>query len=185
MRISRANASIDQHEPRSQTRDALLLLGAGLAAIYAIDAATVFGSTPIAGGVLLAIAAMQACWLRAARGLHPAALVAAAALNSALVTLWLVSRTVGLPIGASGAQPVGVLDSLCAADSVAVVLLAASLAAAPARLLANATAVAQKASILLAVASLSALTGAAHAQSTPARAGAVHGVERHFFCQLL
>jgi hypothetical protein len=162
-----------------------MLLGAGLACIYAIDAATVFGSTPIAGAVLVAIAAMQACWLRAARALRPRALIASAALNLALTAVWLLSRTVGLPVGSSGPQPVGLLDALCAADSIAVVVLATSLMGTPARLASRATALLQKGSIVLAVASLSSLSAAAHAQSSPARAGAVHGVERHYFCQLL
>ncbi len=72
------------------------------------------------------LAAAQLAWgvavcRRGARGF----LAAGAALNLAVIVLWVFSRTTGLPFGpeAGGPEAVGGLDSLASADELALVIL--------------------------------------------------------------
>jgi hypothetical protein len=167
-------------------RDATLLLTAALTSIYTLDAAAVIGTLPGDAGVLLGIAALQAAWLYAARRGRRCALIAGVVLNASLVVLWLFSRTVGLPVGPGGAQPVGVLDTLCALDSVLIVALAIGLAAVPKRP-SRRLALARPLAVVFAVGSLSALhvhTSALVAGVAATASGGAGG-HYHLFCQLL
>ena len=77
--------------------------------------------------LVLGLGFVAAAAAQAASALHGARF--AVPLNLALVALWLVSRTTGLPFIAE-AEPVGVLDGLTVALELAVVGLASGLAAA-------------------------------------------------------
>jgi hypothetical protein len=172
--------------PGAEMRDATLLLAAVLASIYAIDAAASIAVAPGEGAVLLGIAGLQAAWLMAARRLRNGALLSGGALNVSLVSLWLVTRTVGLPIGTGGSQPVGVLDALCAFDSAALAALAWTLGRPSAQWPKWAAAQSRSVAIVLAVGSLAALhvLGASPQRASVTTAGEA-GHRYHFFCQLL
>lgn len=183
----RARAGEDRY---GQLRDATLLLAAVLACIYALEAANVIGIAPVQGGVLVGIAVLQAAWLIAVRSLRRDALLIGVVLNVLLVGLWVLSRTAGLPGVAGGPQPVGLLDAMCACDSIALIVLTIALfrvlgRGRPPRLAVQPLICA----VVLAVGSLSALHAHGTAGPGSLTAGVAHGAtagERyHFFCQLL
>lgn len=82
------------------------------------------------------------CWqtgwgARAYRArLSPGALVAGAGVNVSVVVVWLISRTVGMPIGPwpGEAEAIGVIDAMASLDELAIAALVASLVSTPARL---------------------------------------------------
>jgi hypothetical protein len=81
-------------------------------------------------GVLFAVAAcLQALWAAFIwrEPLHRRALLAGALLNGALIVVWAVSRTSGLPIGPDAWQPeaVGVADVISKLDELGAVILVA------------------------------------------------------------
>jgi hypothetical protein len=114
-------------------------------------------------------------------------LVAGAALNVLLVALWVASRTVGLPIGPGGPQPVGIVDGLCALDSAVTVGITLALAFRPRSGSSRWVSAQPRAlAVVLALASLSALhTHAAVAQSPALATAGPGGVHYHLFCELL
>lgn len=79
----------------------------------------------------------QTAWgVRAYRAqLSRRALVAGVWVNVAVVVIWLVSRTIGMPIGpwAGEAEAIGVIDLMASLDEVAVAAFVTSLASAPER----------------------------------------------------
>jgi hypothetical protein len=79
----------------------------------------------------------QAGWgVRAYRArLRRRALVAGAWINVAVVVVWLVSRTVGMPIGPWAGEPeaIGVIDAMASLDELTIAALVASLASAAPR----------------------------------------------------
>jgi hypothetical protein len=175
---------LEHPERAAQPGDALLLLAVALTGTYALSGAGVITRAPGLGATLLVLAAIQSSWLLGAGSLRTRALMVGAALNLGLIGVWLLSRTAGLPLGAPGVQPVGLLDLLCTIDSAAIVVLALSLAQARGGVIQLPAAVLQGVAAALAVASLSALMVSHHSGSAPARAGAA-GTPYHFFCPLL
>jgi hypothetical protein len=174
---------------RVHLRDALIVLGAVVACIYALDAAQVAAAQPLLAGVLLGIGMAEAVWvIAAARRGGRGPLAAGAAFNALLAGLWVLSRTVGLPVGSGKPLPVGVLDALCAIDTVAVAALAvaliggwsgASFGRGGSRL--------RIAAVVLATVSLAALhVHPAVGAGGPERTADGHAAPRyHFVCQLL
>lgn len=81
------------------------------------------------------------CWqtgwgVRAYRArLSRGALVAGAWVNVSVVVVWLISRTVGMPIGPwpGEAEAIGVIDAMASLDELAIAALVASLVSTPAR----------------------------------------------------
>jgi hypothetical protein len=172
--------------PHTNLRDALMLLGAVVACIYALDAATLAGFNAREAAVFVAIAGVQGAWLAAARHLRNSALVTGAGLNAALVALWVLSRTVGLPFVSGGPLPVGILDALCAVDSAAVAVIAATLALRAASPPAWSRSAPRWGAVALATASLAALHVHGSSSYPAARiAGGNAAAPYHFFCQLL
>jgi hypothetical protein len=81
------------------------------------------------------VAAAELAWAGAVVGRPgPQTTAGGVALNLGLITLWVVSRTLGLPIGpqAAVAEPVGHLDLLCTIAEVAIVVALSAFPAMPA-----------------------------------------------------
>lgn len=169
-------------DDRAEGRLALTFLTAALACIYAISGASMVGRSPGTGVALVMVAGVQAGWLALA-DIRGRLLMAGTLLNLALVAIWVLSRAVGVPGLPGGPQPVGVLDALCAFDSLVVASLASALRDRPShrstRLLQPLT----HCGIVLSVASLSAFAGG-HTQhadvGSPASAG-----PHTYYCRLL
>jgi hypothetical protein len=101
--------------------------------IHSVVIAVHFEEFWLFGALFAATTVLQAAWTVLVYGdpLNRRLLLAGAVGNAALVVVWTVSRTVGLPIGPRPWQPeaVGVVDVLSTLDEIAaVVLLAAVLA---------------------------------------------------------
>ncbi|MEV7430949.1 MULTISPECIES: hypothetical protein [unclassified Nocardioides] len=111
-----------------------LVAGTAAAGVHAAVGAAHLGDQPALGGFFLLCALGQLGWAALApAGTGPALLRAAAVGNAALVLVWAVSRTVGLPdLGplAGGTEPVGTWDLLAAGWEVVVVLACGRLLAA-------------------------------------------------------
>lgn len=89
-------------------------------------------------GVCFAVTScLQAAWsaLMYRNPLNRRLLVAGLAGNAALVVVWLISRTVGMPVGPDAWQPerVGEVDVISTLDEVGAVVLIAAVLAAPSR----------------------------------------------------
>lgn len=112
------------------------LLG-GAALLHLVSAATHVGGEwidPVGFAVVGWLQAGLAVALLVGRGRRPV-LVATLATSAAALGLWVLSRTVGLPIGshAGVVEPVGLADGVCAGLEAAAVLLSAGLLTAPRR----------------------------------------------------
>ncbi len=157
-----------------EARLALTALGAALAAIQATSGVTLLDVLPGQAAVLLAASLLQAVWLIGMRRRWSGTLAGGVALNMLLIAVWAVART---------RHPVGVLDALCAADSLAIVLVALTLARP--RSGSRAGAVLSQGAILLAVVSLAAAAGGhTHGDRPAGSAGSSVGTG-HFYCRLL
>jgi hypothetical protein len=106
------------------TRIAMNVLTCALAAVYLFSAATMLSAQPRAAGVEAAIGIVELIWIAAvALGRdRRRTFIAGAGLQLLLSVVWLVSRTAGLP--GVGRLPIGEFDLLCAADAVAIAVLA-------------------------------------------------------------
>ncbi len=178
-------------------RFAMSGLAGALGGVYVASGVTLLGRLPAMAGALIAIGVLQALWSTAAYRGSRSALVVGLLTNILLALTWALSRMVGLsPGGGGGRLPVGVLDSLCAADSLVIVALtlgawlrtrssqapAAEPESQPRRLRAGA---ASQLAILLAVLTVSALLGG-HTHTAQAKgAGASSPGHLHFYCRLL
>ncbi|MEO9322648.1 hypothetical protein ABFT23_04105 [Nocardioides sp. C4-1] len=94
-----------------------LVATAAAAGIHAAVAPAHLAESPVTGAFFLAVAAGQLAWALAAAG-HPTRVLlhAGIALQLALVALWAVTRTVGLPFGLlPEPHPVGGWDLACVA----------------------------------------------------------------------
>jgi hypothetical protein len=165
--------------------EAVLLLGAAVACIYALDAAEVIQFLPGEAAVLFGIALVQGGWLVTARRGGPRSLIAGAVLNALLVGLWAASRTVGLPIGSVGRVPVGLLDSLCAVDSTVLALLALALASRGRPRVPSWSLAAAVALSLVSVCALHAPGTSVASSGSGLRFGGAEHHPYHFYCQLL
>jgi hypothetical protein len=98
----------------------------GAAAIHLWVGVPHWREEPLFGAFFLLVGSIQGVWgLLAAGGLlGPPVYLLGAAGNSAVVLIWLVSRTVGLPLGSHPGRPeaVGLLDVAATAFEVAMVL---------------------------------------------------------------
>jgi len=161
------------------------VLAGALGGIYVAGGVTLLGQLPRLALTLILVGLLQtACAAGAHRG-GRFALGVTVLLNALLVACWLLSRTAGLSLGGGPRQPVGVLDALCAADSILILGLALC-ARAPGEPRRWWGALCQ-ASILLAVLSVSALLGG---HTHTARAAALHALrggapQTHLYCRLL
>ncbi|MHB8694616.1 MAG: hypothetical protein ACYDHH_25540 [Solirubrobacteraceae bacterium] len=175
-------ARVTSSHARDDARLGLVVVGAALAAAYAIQAAGAIDHAPALGVLFLVIAVLQAAGVAGSN--HRGARLAAAGLNLMLAAAWLLSRTAGGPLGSGGAPlPIGVLDSICALDSLVVVALALLLSAAPGSLPGTLRTRLTHFAIVLAVISLAlASSGHAHAATAIRAHGIVHYV---FFCHLI
>jgi hypothetical protein len=99
-----------------------------MAPIHAGSSGVEAAGFALSGWVQLALAALLL--VRPAR----AVLGATAGINLALVVVWIVSRTVGLPVGEGGAEHVGAADLVTVALELGAVAVAVALAARPALL---------------------------------------------------
>jgi hypothetical protein len=125
------------HKPRSRSTPTLPVLALALAsaasgAIHASVSADHFQEAFIYGAFFLAASTLQAGWAvliiyRPTRTL----LVVAAATNAAIMILWTVTRTVGLPIGPQAwrPEPIGALDATSTLLEFAIVIGAVTLLA--------------------------------------------------------
>jgi len=168
-----------------EARLALLVLGGGLAFVYATSAVTLLSRLPRTGAVLACVAALQVCWLWLLRERRAAPLVIGSTLNLALAAVWLASRTTGLPSGTSPAQPIGLLDTLCAIDSllIAAIALGLSMSTGWRRVLLSSPL--NQCAIVLTAASLSALAGG-HGHYQASRGAAADASTHHtYLCRLL
>jgi hypothetical protein len=165
--------------------EAVLLLGAAVSCIYALDAAEVIQFLPGEAAVLFGIAVVQGGWLVTARRGGRRALLGGAVLNALLVGLWATSRTVGLPIVSVGRVPVGLLDSLCAVDSTVLVLLALGLASRGRRPVPSWSLAVAVVLSLVSVCALHAPGTSVASSGSGLRFGGVSPHPYHFYCQLL
>lgn len=167
--LPRGRALHNERSPRPSTdlsaaESAVLLIGAlsivtGI--IHVGIAANDFQLSPSFTPLIAMFAAFQLGWgglavLRPSRG----ALIWGAAVNAAIVALWIMSRTVGMPIGPQPwvPEPVGVVDAI-AAVAESVVVLATSCVALAARSLLARRVVPRIAPLLLGVLFISILYG--------------------------
>lgn len=119
----------------------LLLAGllGGAAVLHLVSAATHVGSgswvDPVGFALFGWLQAGLAVALLLGRGRRPV-LVASLVTSAVTLGLWVLSRTVGLPVGshAGVVEPVGLADGVCAGLEAAAVLLSAGLLLAPRRL---------------------------------------------------
>jgi hypothetical protein len=155
----------------ADSRFALAVLGGALAGVYLIAAGQLIGHHTATAMPALGIGLVQAVWSARVLTGTSRALLAGAVVNLLLVGAWTISHTFGLT---GSPQPVGVLDAFCAADSVAIALLAGGLALAPRRLARARIGVLRvHLPILLAAASLSVLAGGHTHSSHSTEAGTV------------
>ena len=107
---------------------AVLAIAAGL--IHAVAAVTHFGEYWLFGSFFAVLAVAQVAWgALVYRGAERSLLVVGAWASAGVALLWLVTRTVGLPIGPHAGHPqtVGPLDALATLDELAIVLLVLAL----------------------------------------------------------
>jgi hypothetical protein len=107
---------------------AILAIAAGL--IHAVAAVTHFGEYWLFGLFFAVLAVAQVVWgALVYRGADRSLLAAGAWASAGVALLWLVTRTVGLPIGPDSGSPeaVGPLDALATLDELAIVLLVLAL----------------------------------------------------------
>ena len=107
---------------------AVLAIAAGL--IHAVAAVTHFGQYWLFGTFFAVLAVAQVGWgALVYRGATRSLLIAGAWGSAGVALLWLVTRTVGLPIGPHAGRPeaVGPLDTLATLDEHAIVLLVLAL----------------------------------------------------------
>jgi hypothetical protein len=170
-----ARAVVRAEERLAEGRFALSVLAGALGGVYVASGASLLGRLTASGLLLIAVGLAEAALGAAGRRFGRSALWVAATLNALLFIQWGLDRTVG-------AQPIGVLDGLCAADAMVIATLAYLCARAP-----RAGLLSQPA-ILLAVLTVSALLGghthtaAAATTSWPGGAGGAGG---HLYCRLL
>ena len=103
---------------------AVLAIAAGL--IHAVAAVTHSGEYWLFGSFFAVLAVAQVVWgALVYRGASRSVLVAGAWASASVALLWLVTRTVGLPIGPHAGRPeaVGPLDILATLDELAIVVL--------------------------------------------------------------
>ena len=103
---------------------AVLAIAAGL--IHAVAAVTHSGEYWLFGSFFAVLAVAQVVWgALVYRGASRSLLVAGAWASASVALLWLVTRTVGLPIGPHAGRPeaVGPLDILATLDELAIVVL--------------------------------------------------------------
>ena len=168
----------------TDARLALIALGATVALAYAFEGVTALGQAPALASSFVAIAVALALCLARAGG-HTGRLLAGL-LGLALAAIWLLSRTVGLPTApAWQPQPVGLLDSVCALDSLIVGVLGVVVCERqwlPARALRTPL---THTGLLLAIASLAVLASG-HSHGSALAAGRATGVAHYvLFCHLL
>lgn len=92
-------------------------LSLGAAAIHVVAAPPHYVELGDLGAGFLVAAMLQAAWARAIlRGASSRTVIAGFAINAAILAVWVVSRTIGLPIGpmAGLAEPVGFPDGAAA-----------------------------------------------------------------------
>jgi hypothetical protein len=146
---------------------AVLAIAAGL--IHAVAGVSHFAEYWLFGAFFALLALAQIAWgALVYRGASRSLLVAGAAGSAAVALLWLVSRTVGLPIGPHAGSPeaVGPLDVLATLDEQAVVAIVVALVRFPQlrpRLMLAAGRAGPVVGIALAMASLVSLTLGVHA----------------------
>ncbi|HEV7526361.1 MAG TPA: hypothetical protein VGP92_15430 [Acidimicrobiia bacterium] len=112
-------------EPPSVSVLALALMSTASAALHSAVSGEHFQEAFVFGAFFLVASVAQAGWAVAiVYRPRPSLLLAAAAGNAAVVVLWVVTRTVGLPIGPEPWHPetIGVIDLVCTALEVAVVV---------------------------------------------------------------
>jgi len=114
----------------SGSTDLALACGLALATalIHVQAAADHLGESPLYAVLFVAVAAAQIGWAVAAhRRPSQAVLVAGAAMSMAVVCVWALSRTVGLPVGPDRSAPEqpGALDVIATINEVALALLVA------------------------------------------------------------
>lgn len=122
---------------REAARSALAVAAAGAGAIHLSSAGAHLAEWAPLGYSFAAAAALQVVWGAALVRRESRALLLAGALGMAAVLgVWLLSRTAGLPVGpdAGVASPVGIADGLCVALEVPVLLGALVLLRRPAAL---------------------------------------------------
>ena len=174
-------------ETDREARFALSGLTGALGGVYVVAGFTLPANLRDLTVALIAIGLVQAAWGTAAYRGSRIALGVGAVGNLMLATVWVLSRTVGLPFGAGAIQPVGILDALCAADSLVIVVVAcgALMRAGAATRLRFPTAPLSQFAILMAVLTISALLGGhthtPQAREVPGQAGP----HLHFYCRLL
>lgn len=161
---------------------ALATLALAVAAMHLAGAAAHLRAHPGAGAWVLGVGVAQVAWAialirmpaagaRLLRGGLAGAIV--------LVALWTVSRTSGLPFGLAPVQPLGLVDTLAAADTA----LIGGLAALVLWRGGAALAAASYAAVTLAVVSLSVLLAGGH-QHAEARALPAATADAAFVCKL-
>jgi hypothetical protein len=171
-----------------EARFSLSALTGALGGVYVAAGITLFGGLFGMAAFLVGVGICQAIWGTAAHRGSRRALVVGALGNALLVAAWVASRTVGLSPGGGGRLPVGILDALCAADSLVIVVLATSslLRARRVRAGSRRPAISSQLAILLGVLTVSALLGGhthtAQAQGPAWSSGPSH---LHLYCRLL
>ena len=104
---------------------AVCLFSGAAAGIHALVTPEHFGHDAAAGGFFLAVAGLQLAWaVQVVRSPSNTALFTwGAVVNVAVLALWALSRTAGLPFGpeAGEVEPLGFLDVACAIYEAAVV----------------------------------------------------------------
>lgn len=135
----RPGAAIEQEEAGESSAfpsgrllgDGLLLVGGlswGAGLIHVQAAITHWNEYMLYSVFFALLAAAQLAWGVALCTVRVRALLAAgAALNLCVIVLWIVSRTIGVPLGANQwrPEPVGVIDSLATADEFVLAVLVA------------------------------------------------------------
>jgi hypothetical protein len=173
--------------PRSRRIDDEVFVACGLvwavALIHALAALAALATSSLATAVLAAVALAElAAGVIVYRRPSRAVLGAVAGAGVVLLAVWVLSRTVGLPVGAAPGrrQPVGPLDALAMLDELAFIAVVALRLWAPAGVgaLSLLRRVPSAAGILLVIAS-----SLAFLDFRPARAG-VGGSGYVFFCPL-
>ena len=169
-------------DTRSLLQRSAALLTAGAALIHVGVAGSHFQEWWLAGLFFVVVAAVQlgwALWLWQ-QPTSPRVLLTGAVSSIALVSVWLVSRTTGMPFGpgAGDAEPIGVADSVCVGLELAAAILAGAAARRPVTASTTSTRARRRAVVLTAgVAALTLVaTGTALAAPEPAhdRAPAAH-----------
>lgn len=100
------------------------------AAVHAVVAVPHLEEYPLFGVAFAVLAVVQAAWaVRLYRRCDRRALLGAIALNVAVLLVWALSRTTGLPLGpeAGSAEAVGFPDVGASVDELALIVLAESL----------------------------------------------------------